>query len=61
MSGRRSGVVLASCALRVGWIGGVSGRNLDLRPQQTRFDATGDTRREVFFTEIRDGRFVALK
>ena len=29
--------------------------------QQISFDATGDTQRKVFFTEIRDGRFVALK
>ncbi len=29
--------------------------------QQISFDATGDTPRKVFFTEIRDGRFVPLK
>ncbi|WP_374264099.1 ABC transporter substrate-binding protein [Zoogloea sp.] len=29
--------------------------------QQIVFDANGDTQRKVFFTEIRDGRFVLLK
>lgn len=29
--------------------------------QQIAFDANGDTRRKVFFTEIRDGRYVVIK
>lgn len=50
---RRDGETVKQAALRVGPYEGLQ--------QVIRFDANGDTARKVFFTEIRDGRFVKIK
>ena len=49
---RRSGETLKQAALRSGPYAGLQ--------QSIAFDANGDTERKVFFTEIRDGRYVKL-
>ena len=53
MKERQSGESLKQAALRVGPYQGLQ--------QVIEFDANGDTARKVFFTEIRDGRFVKIR
>lgn len=50
---RKSGEAVKQAVLRNGPYQGLQ--------QQITFDANGDTQRKVFFTEIRDGRYVKLK
>jgi len=50
---RQEGETLKAAALRSGPYEGLQ--------QQISFDANGDTDRKVFFTEIRDGRYVRIR